>query len=610
MRRRRSSSNLNSSVNHGSIVDNHGLAQQNVQSVNVSGQGDHSSSDGWIGQTSSIGSSYNQIAPVELNAGHGWLPSAASNTGTSQWLEEMHSEPNNDKILTTRPVTIGPSASQSFTSYAISEGSNRNTYQEIGVGYVNQTSRWERNTGNLERHTRRRIDLANEQGFPSLNMSSNVHVGSTSQMFQASYHNWITSPSSGSTSSISPVIPASGSNALRLEENSGYISRSTSVQSMLVPGTGRGNPSHQNLMTPEPFLINYGSQNGAARVQISTSPMSGSDALRQQGYLQNFPRNTSVQTMLVSGTERGNPGHQNLMTLRPFPLNYSSQNGTTGVQLSPPPPPPPPVFSQHNVTRAPQNGFISGVHLSSTPGFLPRNMAEEYDERLSDIANQSMMRLAGFGSGGQIGYIVPPSSASVTMRNMLESRPSNTRVIQALSRLRTLMRRAGQNNAMPPILPPLQPPGVAETIARLVCRALEVLRQVDAALQYEDGLVVLGPLFYEETEEGIDVNEDMRLNVDDMSYEELLALGEEIGDVSTGLSEEAILGAMKRVMHGSMKLGPPVEDELCCICQEDYVDGDELGKLDCGHEFHFNCIKKWLMQKNTCPICKATALAI
>ena len=35
----------------------------------------------------------------------------------------------------------------------------------------------------------------------------------------------------------------------------------------------------------------------------------------------------------------------------------------------------------------------------------------------------------------------------------------------------------------------------------------------------QDGLVVLGPLFYEEPEGGIDVNEDMRLDVDDMSYE-------------------------------------------------------------------------------------------
>ncbi|CAL5331063.1 unnamed protein product [Camellia sinensis] len=123
-------------------------------------------------------------------------------------------------------------------------------------------------------------------------------------------------------------------------------------------------------------------------------------------------------------------------------------------------------------------------------------------------------------------------------------------------------------------------------------RALQVLHRV------EDGIIVHEqPLFYEEP----DVHENMRLSVDDMSYEELLALEDQIGNVSTGLSEEAILAAVRRHCYLSMKLGPPVEEEPCCICQEDYVDGKELGKLNCGHEFHFNCIKQWLVRRITVP---------
>ncbi|XP_028083257.1 probable E3 ubiquitin-protein ligase HIP1 [Camellia sinensis] len=80
--------------------------------------------------------------------------------------------------------------------------------------------------------------------------------------------------------------------------------------------------------------------------------------------------------------------------------------------------------------------------------------------------------------------------------------------------------------------------------------------------------------------------------------------------MSTGLSEEAILAAVRQHCYLSMKLGPPVEEEPCCICQEDYVDGKELGKLNCGHEFHFNCIKQWLVQKNNCPICRKTAVVV
>ncbi|KAI8027868.1 putative E3 ubiquitin-protein ligase HIP1 [Camellia lanceoleosa] len=107
-----------------------------------------------------------------------------------------------------------------------------------------------------------------------------------------------------------------------------------------------------------------------------------------------------------------------------------------------------------------------------------------------------------------------------------------------------------------------------------------------------DGIIVHEqPLFYEEP----DVHENMRLYVDDMSYEELLTLEDQIGNVSTGLSEEAMLAAVRWHCYLSMKLGPPVEEESCCYIQEDYVDGKELGKLNCGHEFHLNCIKQWLV---------------
>lgn len=42
--------------------------------------------------------------------------------------------------------------------------------------------------------------------------------------------------------------------------------------------------------------------------------------------------------------------------------------------------------------------------------------------------------------------------------------------------------------------------------------------------------------------------------------------------------------------------------------QEEYDGGDDIGTLECGHDFHTNCIKQWLMQKNLCPICKTTGL--
>ncbi|XP_010540364.1 PREDICTED: probable E3 ubiquitin-protein ligase RHG1A isoform X2 [Tarenaya hassleriana] len=100
---------------------------------------------------------------------------------------------------------------------------------------------------------------------------------------------------------------------------------------------------------------------------------------------------------------------------------------------------------------------------------------------------------------------------------------------------------------------------------------------------------------------------DMRLDVDNMSYEELLALEERIGDVCTGLSEETISNRLKqRKFESSSRSSQEVEP--CCVCQEEYSEGEDVGTLECGHDFHSQCIKEWLKRKNLCPICKTAGL--
>lgn len=113
----------------------------------------------------------------------------------------------------------------------------------------------------------------------------------------------------------------------------------------------------------------------------------------------------------------------------------------------------------------------------------------------------------------------------------------------------------------------------------------------------------------------IDHHRDMRLDIEDMSYEELLALGERIGHVSTGLSEESITNCLKtRTYISSTCLNleeaasMDLENDSCIICQEEYRNQEKIGFLDCGHEYHAGCLKKWLLVKNVCPICKAPAM--
>ncbi|XP_031094361.1 E3 ubiquitin-protein ligase RNF38-like [Ipomoea triloba] len=52
------------------------------------------------------------------------------------------------------------------------------------------------------------------------------------------------------------------------------------------------------------------------------------------------------------------------------------------------------------------------------------------------------------------------------------------------------------------------------------------------------------------------------------------------------------------------------DKDSCCICLDEFSTGDELGKINCEHKFHFMCIREWLKRNNICPICRAVALSV
>ncbi|CAI9267067.1 unnamed protein product [Lactuca saligna] len=150
--------------------------------------------------------------------------------------------------------------------------------------------------------------------------------------------------------------------------------------------------------------------------------------------------------------------------------------------------------------------------------------------------------------------------------------------------------------------------GGSEGRGRLVSEirnVLDLMRRGEP-LRFEDLMILDQSVFY-----GIadihDRHRDMRLDIDNMSYEELLALEERIGNVNTGLNEETISKHLKTKQYVA-ETGQP-DAEPCCVCQEEYHNGDDLGTLDCGHDFHHGCIKQWLQHKNSCPICKSTGFA-
>ncbi|XP_030451420.2 E3 ubiquitin-protein ligase MBR2 isoform X1 [Syzygium oleosum] len=125
-------------------------------------------------------------------------------------------------------------------------------------------------------------------------------------------------------------------------------------------------------------------------------------------------------------------------------------------------------------------------------------------------------------------------------------------------------------------------------------------------LEYEGFMIADRSGFYA-SRSVFDEHRDLRLDIDNMGYEELLALGERIGNVSTGLSEDSIAKCLKEtVQYSSEKFQ---DQSRCVICLEEYQNMDYMGALKtCGHDYHAGCIRKWLSMKNLCPICKAPAL--
>ncbi|KAM7509003.1 hypothetical protein LguiA_019456 [Lonicera macranthoides] len=93
------------------------------------------------------------------------------------------------------------------------------------------------------------------------------------------------------------------------------------------------------------------------------------------------------------------------------------------------------------------------------------------------------------------------------------------------------------------------------------------------------------------------------IDPDNMTYEELLDLGDAVGTQSRGLSEELInMLPTSRYKSGGFFLRKK-SAERCVICQMRYKRGDRQINLPCKHVYHTKCGSKWLSINKTCPIC-------
>lgn len=90
---------------------------------------------------------------------------------------------------------------------------------------------------------------------------------------------------------------------------------------------------------------------------------------------------------------------------------------------------------------------------------------------------------------------------------------------------------------------------------------------------------------------------------DELSYEELIALGEIVGTESRGLSADSI-ASLPSVSY-KMQSAQDGNNDSCVICRLDYEDEDTLTVLSCKHSYHSECLHNWLRINKVCPVCSA-----
>uniref|UniRef100_A0A1A9VZU0 RING-type domain-containing protein n=1 Tax=Glossina brevipalpis TaxID=37001 RepID=A0A1A9VZU0_9MUSC len=58
----------------------------------------------------------------------------------------------------------------------------------------------------------------------------------------------------------------------------------------------------------------------------------------------------------------------------------------------------------------------------------------------------------------------------------------------------------------------------------------------------------------------------------------------------------------------STKTNEGKEEACCTVCLNDFHLNEIIRKLPCNHDFHVDCIDKWLKSHHNCPNCRGCAL--
>ncbi|KAK1392454.1 E3 ubiquitin-protein like [Heracleum sosnowskyi] len=358
---------------------------------------------------------------------------------------------------------------------------------------------------------------------------------------------------------------------------------------------------HSNSLSPEVADANPQSQSLLAHV-----PAMGRNLQSSRWTRSSSSRAGSTSNSVIEG-DAASPGESSARFMLRNRLEHSVFRNPSRVRNS--------VHTPNDSSASGGNDSIAGNAASSSRGASAAGSRQGSGHnwfpdrrRLSEIIRRSLSA-SGSESGGQNIDISPPHSHTSDSDQEMplpsegqERHPSHSR--SALLLDRHLGDASGLSHSLRTLAAASE--GRSRLVSEQIHDVLDLMRRGEG-LRFEDVMILDQSVFFGMGDHH-DRHRDMRLDVDNMSYEELLALEERIGNVNTGVSEETISSRLKQSKYTVSATTDLQEPEPCCICQDEYSTGDEVGELECGHGFHAECIKQWLTRKNLCPICKTTAM--
>ena len=145
-----------------------------------------------------------------------------------------------------------------------------------------------------------------------------------------------------------------------------------------------------------------------------------------------------------------------------------------------------------------------------------------------------------------------------------------------------------------------------ERLEREQAAAIERMRADDIAAGGTVGADLEFALRIAAADPDAEVEAEDDVDPEDMTYDQLLELGERLGNVAQERwrveGREAVRAlSVIEYMAGSETR---TKDTKCLVCQYDFEDGEKLKLLPCSHAFHEECIDGWLESHKTCPTCK------